>query len=64
MQNNFLIHFKIRKTILVYKTINYWNLRRAAHNIGGGIANMAGRRIYAQLFVCSAQLQFQLKDHK
>ena len=25
MQSNFLIHFKISKTKLVYKTLNYWN---------------------------------------
>jgi hypothetical protein len=47
MQNNFLIHFKISKIILAYQTINYWNLGRAAHNMGFG--NIGAGRCYLRL---------------
>jgi hypothetical protein len=52
MQNNFLIHFKIPKTILVYKTINYWNLRRAAHNMGIANSGLAIETIAAVILMC------------
>ena len=45
MLNNFSIHSKISKILLIYKIVYYWNLERAAHSrVSKGISPPAPRR--------------------